>query len=144
MNPLKFANTLFYWLVKYPLRTLYLKGFGLWEYGFWEGHSKQDICIKLLPDVPAKYWFNDTSKALFEEICDGIIDRKIQAFETGVLMIMYIYVSYRVVSSMIQFLACRLRRLHASPSRVPVLPKEPRLSVEAGNIQEEGQTTENA
>jgi len=132
MNPLeKVVKSIFYWLIEFPLRSLYMNGPSFHEYGFWEGRTKQDICAQLVPALPADVW------PMFETVCDDLIERKYQAFQTGVLMILYVYAFYQISRWTVR------RWCRASPSRDPVPQTEPHLSPGSDKTAPESSTTGN-
>lgn len=81
-----------YYLLEQPLRTLYMKGPSIKEYGFWEGRSEVDICIQLHPNLKQKVWLEK-----FMQIeCHELIEQKFQAFYTAILIGLYFYVFWRL------------------------------------------------
>lgn len=74
------ANVLqVYYLLLLPFRYVYIRGPQIKGVGFWQGINPEDIC-STLSSVPASHWSKHTGE------CDSLIDRKVEAFFIGVML----------------------------------------------------------
>jgi hypothetical protein len=64
-----------------PLKFLYFRGPSLDGYGFWESLPPEEICTRLT-NVDAHFWVSSESA---RAACDGLIERKFDAFMVGCL-----------------------------------------------------------
>ncbi len=107
-----------YYLLEQPLRTLYMKGPSIKEYGFWEGRNATHICTQLIKDLEPEVWFEEMS---MQRRCDTLIERKFTAFYVAVLTGLYVYVSWHLAWWALGMVSAGWRRLLKVSSSQPNL-----------------------
>lgn len=113
----KWFSNAWYYVFEWPLRTLYMNGPALYEYGFWEGKDKRKICAQLIPDMD---WEDEPTLA--DRMCTRAIERKFQAFETGVFIVIYVYVWWKLSWFVVGWCWRRRRRNTCPDCPRPHLP----------------------
>jgi hypothetical protein len=97
-------KTLYNWIVGNPLRQMYIAG--PLQLGFWGGASTVEICQQLSP-LSTGFWDNNL------EECAKLVDRKFEAFETTVCVVLYfacLFYTLRFVYHVGLFLCCGAAR----------------------------------
>ena len=92
----KFLNFLYFYLFLMPYARLYLQGPYLWGFGFWNGLSPAEICIRLSgPSGPGPEHYTR-----YPDICMDMIERDIAAklvfLETLVILPLVLYFLYKL------------------------------------------------